>query len=384
MDVYQLVPGGLAHNAVGRQIEDALEGGHRGPGVLPENSGGGGNLGDSRVVLGYPVEHGLNNDHVPSHGAQAQGCAGVGVGEVLNGGVHHQLDVVPIVVAQDLHGICPLLGQLLAAPLGQAVAGGGGAVAELGGQGLHKALAADIVVKNLVHHLADVLKDVTSPNKFLVVLGGGGDLKIIAPAGVKFRIYSVQGEGDDGQYIGPDGGGLPGGVYLAGGHVFHIVGKGDGDVLRPLVGQAHMHRDGAGHIWKDIQHGATSQVLDRDVPLVPLLKTAQSLGQGDQFHVLHRLHPGKDLHVLHLEHGIPRLLRPHAAQGAGGAVTGQAVGGGALRRDGGVDLYGVDFSAAVSTLYGEQFPFALLPRRGHHHGGPLQGNLRLGGVHPDA
>ena len=82
------------------------------------------------------------------------------------GGVDHQLDVVPVIVAEDLHGVIARLGHLLAAPLGEPVTGGGGPVAELGGEGLHKALAADVVVEDLVHHRADALEEAPSPKNF--------------------------------------------------------------------------------------------------------------------------------------------------------------------------------------------------------------------------
>ena len=213
----------FAHHPVRCQTEDRLEGAHRrlsflvkGPGHRPE-------LGDGRIALGDAVEHGLHGHHIRPGGAQPQGIARIGLAQGLDRGVFHQLDVVPVVVPQDLHGAVALLGQLLAAPLGEPGAGGGGAVAEFSGQGLHKALSADVVGEHLIHGPADVLKDVPVPDKLLVIGGGGGDLKVIAPAGIELGVHPVQSKGSDGQDVGLDGRRLPGGIDLAGGHIFHIV-----------------------------------------------------------------------------------------------------------------------------------------------------------------
>ena len=99
------------------------------------------------------------------------------------------------------------MGQILAAPLGESGAGDGGAIAELSSQRLYKALAADVVVENFVYHLADIFKNVAAPDKLLIVGGGRGDLKVIAPAGIELCVNPVEGEGDDGQYIRFDGSG---------------------------------------------------------------------------------------------------------------------------------------------------------------------------------
>ena len=198
--------------------------------------------------MGNAVEHGFHHHYRLPLASQAQGAAGIGLAQGAHRGILHQLDAGPVVVAQNLHGAVALEGQLLAAPLGQAVTFGCGAVAELGGQGLHKARPADIVVENLIHHLADILKNIPPPDKLLVIGRGGGDLKIIAPAGVKLGIHPVEGKGNDSQYVGLNGRGLPGGIDLAGGHIFDILRKGDGDVFRRLVGQTQMDRNGAGNI----------------------------------------------------------------------------------------------------------------------------------------
>ena len=52
---------------------------------------------------------------------------------------------------------------------------------------------------------------------------GGGDGEIIALVPVPFRVHPVQGEGHNGQHVGPDGVGGPGGVDFAGGHVLDVI-----------------------------------------------------------------------------------------------------------------------------------------------------------------
>src|SRR5699024_1321951 len=118
----------------------------------------------------------------------ADRIAGVGVADALDRGVGHQLNVIAVVGAQDGHIVRPLFRHGLAAPLGQPVAGDGGAVAEFGGQRLYKADAPYVGVEHLIHQLADIFKDVTALDKFLVVGGGGGDSEGVAPAGIELGV----------------------------------------------------------------------------------------------------------------------------------------------------------------------------------------------------
>lgn len=53
--------------------------------------------------------------------------------------------------------------------------------------------------------------------------GGGDDGEGIALIPVPFRIHAVQGKGHDRQYVGCDRGAGPGGIDLAGSHIFDIV-----------------------------------------------------------------------------------------------------------------------------------------------------------------
>ena len=248
---YQLIPGALAHNAVGGEVENPLELLYRLLGLGAEHAVHRADAGDGGVVAGDAVEHGLEHGDIAAGGAGLQGVAGVGVFNVADRGIGYQLNIVSIIVAQDIHGAHALTGQGLAAPLGQSVTGDGGAVAELGGQGLHKALPADVGGEQLIHQIIYIFKGAPPLDEFLVVHGGGGDVEVVAPAGVVLGVHPIQGEGDLGQDVGPQGGLRPGGVNLAGGHVFDVIGEGDGDVFRPLVGRSSVDGDGLGYVGRD-------------------------------------------------------------------------------------------------------------------------------------
>ena len=83
---------------------------------------------------------------------------------------------------------------------------------------------------------------------------GAGDVKIVAPAAVEFRVDPVEGEGCNGENVGPQGAFLPGGVNLGGGHIFHIVREADGHILRIRAGGAQMYGDPLGYIGNDSGH----------------------------------------------------------------------------------------------------------------------------------
>ena len=202
---------------------------HGGFGLRAENAVHKRDFGNGRVVLGDPVQLDLHDHHAGAGGSPAQRGAGVEGGDAPDGGVVHNLHIA-IVTAQNPDGVVPLPRQILAAPLAQALAGDGGAVAEFGSQRLHKAGTAKIVVEQLIHQPGDVGKVAAPVDEKLVVGGGVGDIKAVPPAAVKLRVHPVQGEGDDGEDVGTQSGLLPGGVNFAGRYVFHIVRKIYGDV----------------------------------------------------------------------------------------------------------------------------------------------------------
>ena len=140
-------------------------------------------------------------------------------------------------------GVC----QVHRAPLGEPVAGHGGAVAILGEQRLYRALTAYVVVEDLSHDLLDVLKNVSPVHEVLVESGGIRDVEIIAAGAVIFGVHTVEGVGDLGVYIGADRLLGPCGVDLAGGDVHDVIHEGERYVLGRLVGLAQMNRDGLGN-----------------------------------------------------------------------------------------------------------------------------------------
>lgn len=190
-------------------------------------------------------------------------------------------------------------------------AGDGGAVAELGGQRLDKSLAADVVIKNLVYDLTDILENVAAPDKLLIVSSGRCDLKVITPTGIELRIDPVEGERDNGQHVGLNGGGLPGGIDLTGGHILDVIREGYRYIFGPLIGRSQMHGNGAWYVRDDgTAIAAISQILARNIPDAVLQQTGLALGEGLQLHILESLYPVKNLDALYQQHGIARGALP--------------------------------------------------------------------------
>ena len=189
----------------------------------------------------------LNGADALAVGAPFQRSAGVGGDIVGHRGVKDDVDIVSIVVLQDLIGDVPRLCQIHAAPLAQAVAPGTHPIAEGGEQRLNIPLPHDVVVEDIVHDLADILKHIAAGHVGLIPLGGAGDIEVIAPAAVKLCVHPVQGKGDLGHDIGPQRRLRPGGVQLVGGHVLDVAGKGNGHIGGAAVGQAQMNGDEGGN-----------------------------------------------------------------------------------------------------------------------------------------
>ena len=111
VDLLDLVPCGLAHDAVLRQIEDLLKDPHRllhvlvkDEAVVQRRDGG--------VVLPDAVELPLQGLHVVAGVAPPQGPPRIGGHVPAHRGIHHQIDVSAVVVLQDLVGCHALLCQI--------------------------------------------------------------------------------------------------------------------------------------------------------------------------------------------------------------------------------------------------------------------------------
>ena len=186
VDLLDLVPCGLAHDAVLRQIEDLLKDPHRllhvlvkDEAVVQRRDGG--------VVLPDAVELPLQGLHVVAGVAPPQGPPRIGGHVPAHRRIHHQIDVATVVVLQNFVGRHALLRQIHAAPLGQATAPGPHPVAERGEQRLYTALPHDVVVENIVHDAADVLEYVAVLHIGLIVPGARGIHFLLAPGVNTYR-----------------------------------------------------------------------------------------------------------------------------------------------------------------------------------------------------
>ena len=137
VDGFDFVPGGLAHDAVHRQVENPLKFPHGSLGFHTKKTVDDRQTGDGRVVIGDAVELPLDNAHILPRAAQAKRRAGIGAFDARHRGVEDDVDIVAVIPLQDFIGYQALLGQGDGAPLRQALAGGGGAAAVLGEIGLH-------------------------------------------------------------------------------------------------------------------------------------------------------------------------------------------------------------------------------------------------------
>ena len=81
--------------------------------------------------------------------------------------------------------------QILGAPLAEAFAGNGSAVAEFCGEGFYKPFAANVGIEGFVNDLVDILEKVSPVDKSLIIGGGVGDIKVIALTAIKLRVYAV-------------------------------------------------------------------------------------------------------------------------------------------------------------------------------------------------
>ena len=149
----------------------------------------------------------------------------------------------------DINGGITLVSQILGTPLTESVTGHPFAVTVGGKDGLSDTGAGEIVGENSVHKVINIFVDVSSVHPFLVVGGGRGDGEIVPLSPVPLGVDPVEGKGHDGQKIGVNGVLRPGGVNLAGGHIFDVILVADpvvcgGSVLRDAVVDDHV-------LWND-------------------------------------------------------------------------------------------------------------------------------------
>ena len=250
-----LIPCRLAHNAVVHQIENALKFAH---GIFRLYVIYTGNLRDDRngrIVFADTVELTLQCAHIFTHLAALQRYAGIRGRVASYRRIKDQIDVVAVIILQDLIRHQTLFGKVYAAPLGQAVALHLHAVAKMRRQRLNLSLADDVVIENIIHDAADVVKHIAALHIGLIVLRGIGHIKIISAAAIVFCKDAVERKGDLGENIGADGTFRPCGVNFIGSNIFDVIGKRNGHIGRFLIGPAQMHRDGIR--YDRIRHGSS-------------------------------------------------------------------------------------------------------------------------------
>ena len=250
---HQLIPGGLTDDAVYLQIEYLLKFSDGGFGLFSKDAVNRGDFRDCRIVFPDSVQLRLNNHHIGTDISPAQRCAGIGGCIFFYRRVIDDFHIA-VVIPKNLGGVIALLRQLLTAPLAQALAGHGGAVAVFCSQGLHEARAAQIVVEHLLRQAGDVCKIASTINKVLVVGRIVGDVKIIPPAAVKLGVNPVQGKGNNGQDVGPEGTFIPGGVDFTGSHILDIVHEINGYIWRVVSRRSQMDRYFLRYIRDNCRH----------------------------------------------------------------------------------------------------------------------------------
>ena len=243
-NIGDLIPRCLVDNARRLQPENSLELHYRLLCGVVEIAGDIADFWNGGVVAGDAVQLHLNGADGVAAVSQGDIKAGVGRRVGADGGVGNDVDVLPVVVRQDFVGGHALLCQRHCAPLGESVAGDGGAVAKGGEKRFHIALPPDVAVEQFIHQLSHIFKDLTAVGVFLVELGGTGDVKGVSSGTVPLGVDAVQGKGGNDVDVGTQGVLRPCGVDLAGGNVFDVVRKGNGDIVRRLLRSAQMHRNG--------------------------------------------------------------------------------------------------------------------------------------------
>ena len=250
---HQLIPGGLTDDAIYLQIEYLLKFPDGCLGLLSKDAVNRGDFRNCRIVFPDSVQLRLNDHHIGTDISPAQRCAGIGGGIFFDRRIIDDFHIA-VVIPEDLGGVVALLRQLLAAPLAQALTGHGGAVAVFCSQGLHEARPAQIVVEHFLRQTGDVCEIASAVNKILVIGRIVGDVKIISPAAVKLGVNPVQGEGNNGQDVCPEGTFIPGGIDLTGSHILDIVYEINGHIWRVVPRRSQMNRYVLRYIWDNCRH----------------------------------------------------------------------------------------------------------------------------------
>ena len=256
-NVGDLVPCGFVDNAGCRQPEDFLKGND---GILCDIVKIAGSYADfwnGRIVSGNAVQLYLNGADRIIGKSQPQIKSRIGRRVGHYGNVGDNVDVAAVKCGKDLIRSHALLCQRHGAPLGKPVTGYRCAVAERCEQRLHIALPPDVRVEQFVNQLPHVFENFSAVDVLLVKLSGVGDVKGIPAGAIPLGIDTVEGKADNDVDVGTNGIFRPRGVNFAGYHVFDVIGKGNGDVVRRFLRPPQMHGNISGdkgfsdwHIWQ--------------------------------------------------------------------------------------------------------------------------------------
>ena len=251
------VPCGFVDNAGCRQPEDFLKGND---GILCDIVKIAGSFADfwnGRIVSGNAVQLYLNGADRIIGKSQPQIKSRIGGRVGHYGNIGDNVDVAAVKCGKDLIRSHALLCQRHGAPLGKPVTGYRCAVAERCEQRLHIALPPDVRVEQFVNQLPHVFENFSAVDVLLVKLSGVGDVKGIPAGAIPLSIDTVEGKADNNVDVGTNGIFRPRGVNFAGYHVFDVIGKGNGDVVRRFLRPPQMHGNISGdkgfsdwHIWQ--------------------------------------------------------------------------------------------------------------------------------------
>jgi hypothetical protein len=137
-----------------------------------------------------------------------------------------------VIILQDGLGTVSLLGKRYGAPLGHTRASDGGSITVFRIKGFLSARFDNIYIKYFVNKLADVFKNISSPDKILIISGRTGNVEFVMAAPIPFSI-----EGDLGVNVCLQRVSGPSRINFRGCHVFDIPGKCFGHVGGSGIGR---------------------------------------------------------------------------------------------------------------------------------------------------
>lgn len=184
IDIRNFVPGGIVGDAGLGQVKDALEN--------PDCIGGGGTVnaigcdgGNGRIISCNTVQLILQLANLVAGGTDAERISGVGGRNPRNEVGRVDIHIIAKVIPYNLDGRVSLISQIFGSPLTKSRAGHPLAVAVGGKDRLSDTGAGQVVGKDGVNQVIDILIDVSSVDPLLVVGGGGSDGEVVALVAVQ-------------------------------------------------------------------------------------------------------------------------------------------------------------------------------------------------------